>query len=237
MALKSDGTLWAWGENSSGSLGNGTYFSQNAPVKTGAGSNWVSVAAGDGHTLALRSDGTLWAWGYNGSGQLGDGTLMAKKVPTRVILDWRKLSVTKVGSGTGRVSSTSIPAVINCGSSCSAGFPVNSTVTLTAWPDAIAEFAGWSGGGCSGTNPSCTVTMSADWTVTATFSVGSDIYGQWVYTSDHESCSDCGWDTCDGDQFSAFTCSSGVALSCTDTADFVHYDDELEWRYRNVICN
>jgi Divergent InlB B-repeat domain len=68
--------------------------------------------------------------------------------------------------GSGAVSSS--PAAINCGTACGARFDRNTTVTLTATPGSDSAFSGWSGGGCSGTG-SCTVMMSSDQTVTATF--------------------------------------------------------------------
>lgn len=76
------------------------------------------------------------------------------------------LTVSKNGSGSGTI--TSSPPGIDCGPTCSAGFTIGSQVTLTATPASGSVFAGWSGGGCSGTG-TCTVTMSADQTVTATF--------------------------------------------------------------------
>ncbi|MCL2175350.1 MAG: hypothetical protein FWB73_04815 [Treponema sp.] len=73
VAIKTDGTLWAWGANSSGQLGDGTWYeSKNTPVQIGTG--YASVSAGDDHTVAIKTDGTLWAWGMNNYGQLGDGT-------------------------------------------------------------------------------------------------------------------------------------------------------------------
>jgi len=77
------------------------------------------------------------------------------------------LTVSRAGTGTGTV--TSSPAGISCGATCSASFTANSSVTLTASPSAGSTFAGWSGGGCSGT-ATCAVTMSTAQSVTATFS-------------------------------------------------------------------
>src|SRR3989304_3646197 len=76
------------------------------------------------------------------------------------------LTVTKAGTGSGTV--TSSPAGINCGASCSAAYNYGTSVTLTASQNTGSFFAGWSGGGCSGTG-ACTVTMNADITVTAPF--------------------------------------------------------------------
>jgi hypothetical protein len=77
-----------------------------------------------------------------------------------------KVSVAKSGTGSGTV--TSSPSGINCGSSCSAAFNPGTKVTLTAHAASGSKFAGWSGGGCSGTG-TCQVTMSSNQTVTANF--------------------------------------------------------------------
>lgn len=76
------------------------------------------------------------------------------------------LSVSKSGSGSGTV--TSNPAGINCGTTCSASFEMNSQVTLTASPNSGSVFGGWSGD-CSGTNTTCTLTMNSNKSVTAIF--------------------------------------------------------------------
>src|SRR2546422_8652574 len=79
VALKSDGTLWAWGFNTNGQLGDGTTTSRPSPVQTGTEASWMAVSAGGNHTVALKSDGTLWAWGYNRSGEVGDGTTSERR--------------------------------------------------------------------------------------------------------------------------------------------------------------
>ncbi len=73
LALKSDGTVWAWGNNMSGQLGDGTTTSLSIPTQV-AISNVVAIAAGQNHSYALKNDGTVWAWGDNSFGQLGTGT-------------------------------------------------------------------------------------------------------------------------------------------------------------------
>jgi len=84
VAIKTDGTLWAWGLNAYGQLGDGTTIKKLVPTQIGTDTNWASVAAGNYHTMAIKTDGTLWAWGYNGNGQLGDGTTTIKVVPTQI---------------------------------------------------------------------------------------------------------------------------------------------------------
>jgi Regulator of chromosome condensation (RCC1) repeat len=73
LAVTSGGTVWAWGHNGWGELGDGTVTSSSTPVQVPGLTGIVQVAAGVAYSLALRSDGTVWAWGYNQYGQVGDG--------------------------------------------------------------------------------------------------------------------------------------------------------------------
>ncbi|MGE5841764.1 MAG: hypothetical protein ACM335_05770, partial [Deltaproteobacteria bacterium] len=84
LALKKDGTLWAWGDNSSGQLGNGTTENHNIPTRVADLTEVIAIAAGQYHNLALKKDGTLWAWGANGDGQLGDGSFHTRTRPVQV---------------------------------------------------------------------------------------------------------------------------------------------------------
>jgi len=72
MAIQTDGSLWAWGVNYAGWLGDGTRINRFRPVKIME--DVISVSIGSSHTVAITSDGSLWAWGQNGSGELGDGS-------------------------------------------------------------------------------------------------------------------------------------------------------------------
>jgi alpha-tubulin suppressor-like RCC1 family protein len=74
VALKADCSLWAWGTNTYGQLGDGTTSLQRVPVQVGTDTNWEASTAGSMHTVALKANGTLWAWGSNQFGQLGNGT-------------------------------------------------------------------------------------------------------------------------------------------------------------------
>ncbi len=79
LALKSDGTVWAWGHNSNGQIGDGTTTDRPTPLQVGVGvvgfSNIIAISAGDDHSTALKSDGTVWIWGSNEYGQIGNGTV------------------------------------------------------------------------------------------------------------------------------------------------------------------
>lgn len=70
-AVRADGTLWAWGANTNGQLGDGTRIPKDLPIRIGEGTNWMKVEAGGRHVLALQKDGSVWAWGANGRGQHG----------------------------------------------------------------------------------------------------------------------------------------------------------------------
>lgn len=87
VALKTDGTLWAWGGNDYGQLGNGTVVSAAQPVQVL--DQVTAVSAGDYHVAAIRDDGTLWTWGDNLYGQLGDGTRDSVSAPHQVLADVR----------------------------------------------------------------------------------------------------------------------------------------------------
>lgn len=71
--IKTDGTLWTWGSNASGQLGDGaTTASRSSPnTVSGGGTNWYTVACGYTHTVATKTDGTIWTWGSNSNAQLG----------------------------------------------------------------------------------------------------------------------------------------------------------------------
>jgi alpha-tubulin suppressor-like RCC1 family protein len=83
-SLKQDGTVWAWGYNSDGELGDGTTTSRSSPAQVPGLSGGTAIAAGFWHTVVLRQDGTVWTWGYNLYGQLGDGTTTSRSSPVQV---------------------------------------------------------------------------------------------------------------------------------------------------------
>ena len=81
-AIKTDGTLWTWGFNNFGALGNNTASQRLTPVTTFAGeTNWKQVSCGYRFTAAIKTDGTLWTWGDNGQGRLGDNTTTQRNTP------------------------------------------------------------------------------------------------------------------------------------------------------------
>ena len=86
-AIKTDGTLWLWGSNAYGALGDGSSIvHRSSPIQTVAsGTNWKQVAGGASHTAAIKTDGTLWTWGRNTNGQLGDNSITHRSSPVQTV--------------------------------------------------------------------------------------------------------------------------------------------------------
>ncbi len=133
FALKSNGTLWAWGSNNKGQLGLGNTQAANVPTQVGRDRDWAAVAAGLVHTLALKTDGSLWAWGQNGNGMLGDGT--AGGINGTPIDSANRFAPVRIGSETGWQS-------ISAGDNHSAG--IKKDGSLWTWG---SNFAGQLGDG------------------------------------------------------------------------------------------
>lgn len=85
IALKKDGTVWTWGSNKYGQLGDATTTDKWTPVQVSGISDVESITAGALHTVALKKDGTVWTWGCNTSGQLGDGTGTNRLTPVQTL--------------------------------------------------------------------------------------------------------------------------------------------------------
>ncbi|HET6494218.1 MAG TPA: hypothetical protein VFH61_02500, partial [Thermoleophilia bacterium] len=84
LLIKPNGSLWAWGRNDYGQLGDGTTTGSPVAIRVGAATDWRAVACGDQFSLGIRSDGSLWAWGENTYGSLGLGDIAHRSTPQRV---------------------------------------------------------------------------------------------------------------------------------------------------------
>ena len=124
IALRYDGTVWAWGYNGNGELGQGNTTSVYSPVqvKSADGNSYltdiIEIAAGSNHNLALAKDGTVWSWGYNYHGQLGNGTKANSSLPVKV----------KIGDG-----SVDLTGVVSIAAGYYSSFAVRKDGTVWAW--------------------------------------------------------------------------------------------------------
>lgn len=84
LRRNSDGSIWSWGSNGSGELGDSAVSVSSIPVAIIAPMNMVAAAAGSFHALALAADGSVWAWGSDSNGELGSGTRRSNPIPQRV---------------------------------------------------------------------------------------------------------------------------------------------------------
>ncbi|NOU81574.1 hypothetical protein GC101_22180 [Paenibacillus sp. LMG 31459] len=84
LAVKQDGSVWAWGANDYSQLGNGTTTNSSKPIQVNNLANMKAVAAGRNHSIGVKQDGTVWVWGDNSNGQMGDGTTSFNSAPVQV---------------------------------------------------------------------------------------------------------------------------------------------------------
>src|SRR3990170_3323449 len=150
--------------------GSGTVASTPAGISCGTD---CSEPYPNGTAVTLTAAGARfggWSGGCTGIGSCTVTMTVARSVTATFNVQTFTLTVTKAGTGSGTVTST--PAGISCGTDCSEPYASGTAVTLTATPAAGSTFSGWSGGGCGGT-ASCTVTLTANTSVTATFATSN----------------------------------------------------------------
>lgn len=95
FAIKTDGTLWSWGNNTYGQLAQNDTVYRSSPVQVGALTNWSYISGfPSGYGVAVKTDGTLWSWGYNPNGQLGTNDVVYRSSPVQVgaLTNWSKVS-------------------------------------------------------------------------------------------------------------------------------------------------
>jgi alpha-tubulin suppressor-like RCC1 family protein len=113
-ARKTDGTVWCWGSNYHGQLGDGTTIDQHTPVQvTSLGTAVAEVSVG-ASTCVRKTDGTLWCWGLNNRGQLGDGTTIERHTPVQVSALGSDVREVTVGSYTGATCARTTDGALWC---------------------------------------------------------------------------------------------------------------------------
>lgn len=132
LGIRSDQTLWAWGDSTEGQMGNGTLVGQSYPVQIGA-SRWSAVSAGITSSVAIRSDGTLWAWGGNASGQLGILSLTGTSSPV-LVSGPAGVSWASVSAGTSHVLGITTLGILYAWGSNSTGQLGTNSTTNTSSP-------------------------------------------------------------------------------------------------------
>ena len=154
LAVKANGTLWAWGSNSHGELGDGTRDTRTTAVRVSTLTNVVSAVACGEYSLALRSDGTVWSWGQNNNGQLGESTdAVASRTEPRRIVGLSDITMLAAGAysalalrsdgtvwawGNGHLVPTQVPGVSGVTAIASGSFhglAQRSDGTVWAWGD------------------------------------------------------------------------------------------------------
>lgn len=144
-ALKTNSTLWAWGQGACGALGDNTVVDKCSPIQEITSStNWNVVSAGTFHTSAVKSDGTIWAWGLNTSGQLGDGTIVVKSSPVQEITSsttWCAVSAGNANSSALKINGTlwswgtGSNGILGDGTVANKCSPVQEISSSTNWSD------------------------------------------------------------------------------------------------------
>ena len=142
-AIKTDGTLWTWGRNTNGQIGDNTTNDRCTPVTTFAGGiNWSQVTCGYNNIAAIKTDGTLWTWGSNIDGQLGDNTTNDRYTPVTTFsggTNWKQ-----VFAGTSSYQTAAIKTdgtLWMWGNNFSGQLGINNTV-LTSCLTPITTFSG-----------------------------------------------------------------------------------------------
>lgn len=90
-AIKTNGTLWAWGNNQVGQLGNGLTGPKSTPIQIGALNDWKHCYVGNNFVFAEKQNGTFWSWGYGGDGALANGNGLSRSSPALFGGTWKKL--------------------------------------------------------------------------------------------------------------------------------------------------
>jgi alpha-tubulin suppressor-like RCC1 family protein len=140
----SAGTLWSWGNNSSGQVGDGTLVVKSVPVQVGALTTWSSVAVGYLSSMAIKLDGTLWTWGNGLSGQLGlsNTTTYSSPVQVGALTNWAKTPVSIIGSTSSRAAIKLDGTLWSWGQNSSGQLGLSNTTAYSS-PKQVGALTNW----------------------------------------------------------------------------------------------
>ena len=133
--VKSDGTLWDWGYNYYGQLGDGTTVDKSSPIQIGSLTNWFNGGGGDYHQIAIKTDGSLWSWGYSSYGQCGHNNTTNYSSPVQVgsLTNWKGVTAEQLADG--------YPVRLGVGSYN--GIVIKDDGTLWSWGRGSQYTGGW----------------------------------------------------------------------------------------------
>jgi alpha-tubulin suppressor-like RCC1 family protein len=144
LGLRTNGTVWGWGANIRGQLGNNSTISRSSPVSVVGGfTDWCQVSAKkdiNAHNLGVRTNGTVWSWGFNIVGQLGDNSIIDKSSPVSVVggfTDWCQVSA---GESLGLRSNGT---VWSWGDNSQGRLGDNSTIRRSSPVSVVGGFTDW----------------------------------------------------------------------------------------------
>ena len=144
-AVKTDGTMWSWGVNTNGQLGDGTVVRRSSPVQIGALTTWAQVFANGASCFAIKTDNTFWSWGLNTDGQLGQGNKTARSSPVQVgaLSNWSQVS-----AGSNFFVGVKTDGTIwSCGKGAGGKLGDNTTIDKSS-PIQIGALTNWSKSTC-----------------------------------------------------------------------------------------
>ena len=161
MAVKTDGTMWLWGKNNYGQIGDNTVVYRSSPVQIGSLTTWSKISSGTGHSLAIKTDGTMWTWGNGSGGKLGITLNVTKSSPTQVgaLTSWLKISGANGHSMALKVDGT----LWLWGGGNGYGSLGDNTVVYKSSPVQIGALATWSHIAAGGKDFSAAIETDGTW--------------------------------------------------------------------------
>jgi alpha-tubulin suppressor-like RCC1 family protein len=148
IALRTNGTVWAWGRNGEGQLAQNDVINRSSPVQVGTDTDWCRLSTRGNHNLALKTNGTLWTWGFNTCGQLAQNDVINRSSPVQVgtDTDWCQISASQTHSLALRNNGTlwawgfNYCGKLGSGNTINTSSPVSVVGGITNWSKVVAGF-------------------------------------------------------------------------------------------------